>query len=226
MLSAGHAELSSEVTFVVCQYVKNFTWIKWLGCTPMDEMVSRWYPFCKGCYEDGDLLWEDFSAQLLCNMIIKSSTWRSLSCFHKIIEYLKLEGTTRIIESNSWLHTALLSIQTIYSRLLSINPPRFYSAGLHFNHLCPSPFKHPGLHCQRCIICHLLLQNFICLVIVQHSNLSRLLCRASLSSRKPMAPASLVSPANLLSVGSTPASRSLTETLKGAGHKTDPWEHH
>lgn len=213
---------SSQVKWPLSQYVKNFTWIKGLRCTSMDEMECRWYPF-KGCYEDGDLLWEGFSASF-CNVIIKSSTWWPLSCSHRTIEYLKLEGTTRIIESNFWLHTALLSIQTIYSSFLSINHPRFYSAGLHLNHLCPSPFEHPGWQGQRCVICHLLLLNFVWLVTVQHLNLSRLLCKTSMSSWKPMPPVNLV--ANLVSVDSTPAPRSFTETLKGAGYKTDPWEQH
>ncbi|KAK4806787.1 hypothetical protein QYF61_005583 [Mycteria americana] len=67
---------------------------------------------------------------------------------------------------------------------------------------------------SQCRIWHLLLLNFIWLVITQLSSLSRSLCKASLPSRESTAPPSLVSSANLLNVHSTPATRSFIKTLK------------
>ncbi|KAK4810542.1 hypothetical protein QYF61_004505, partial [Mycteria americana] len=68
----------------------------------------------------------------------------------------------------------------------------------------PSLYVHPGLHRPS-------------------TNVSRCLCKASLPSRKSMAPPNLVLPANLLSVHSTPVSRLLIKTLKRTGPKIEPW---
>ncbi|KAK4810613.1 hypothetical protein QYF61_007350, partial [Mycteria americana] len=57
-----------------------------------------------------------------------------------------------------------------------------------------------GLPRPRWRIRHLLLLNFIRLVIAQLSSLSRSLCKASLPSRESTAPPSLVSSANLLNI--------------------------
>ncbi|KAK4831737.1 LOW QUALITY PROTEIN: hypothetical protein QYF61_018867 [Mycteria americana] len=70
---------------------------------------------------------------------------------------------------------------------------------------------------------HLLLLNFIRLVIAQLTSLSRSLCKVSLPSRESTAPPSLVSSANLLNVHLIPASTSFIKTLKSTGPKTEPW---
>lgn len=71
---------------------------------------------------------------------------------------------------------------------------------------------------------HLPLSNFMPLMIVHCSNLSRSLCKASHPSRESTAPPSLVSSANLPRMHSTPAPRSLIKTLNITGPRIEPWE--
>ena len=100
--------------------------------------------------------------------------------------------------------------------------PRSFSVGLIFSVLvlslymlraAPSQVQNPAL----------LLENSMQLVIAQLSSFSRSLCKASLPSRESAAPPSLELSANVLGIPSSPASKSLTKTLKRIGPQMEPW---
>jgi len=107
--------------------------------------------------------------------------------------------------------------------LLPTNTPRSLCAGLLSAHSSPSLHLCLTLLHPRCRIQHLDLLDFIPLMTVQCSHLSRSLCKASCPSREWTAPPSLVWLSNLLMVHSTPASRQLINVLNRTGPKTEPW---
>ena len=75
----------------------------------------------------------------------------------------------------------------------------------------------------RCRIWHLVMLNFIPLIIAQCSNLSRCLCKACCLLQESTAPPSLVLSTKILMVHSTPASRSLIKILNRTGPGIEPW---
>ena len=80
---------------------------------------------------------------------------------------------------------------------------------------------HPGLPYPRCRNQHCFLIYFTHLVAASSSNLSRSLRKTSPSSSELIAPANLVSPANLLNITLILASKSFTKTLQRAVPKRD-----
>ena len=106
--------------------------------------------------------------------------------------------------------------------LLLTSTPQSHSAGLLSSCSSPHLCLRPALFCPRCRFWHLDLLNFIPLIIVQCSSLSRSLCKASCPSRKSAVPPRLVSSANLLMMDSTPASRSLIYILNRTGPRIEP----
>ena len=96
--------------------------------------------------------------------------------------------------------------------------PRSFSAGLLS---IPSLYCYWGLPQARCRTLHLVLLNFVRFLWAHSSSLSRALSMASLPSRVPTAPLSLVSSANLLRVHSTPLSMLLMMISDNIGASTD-----
>lgn len=96
-------------------------------------------------------------------------------------------------------------------------------AQAHFCGVAPQPLLKfvlvEGMVYPRCRVWHLFLFSIMLLMIVQHSNPSISLCKASCPLRVSTAPPTLAPSANLLTVHLTPASRSLIKTVNRTGRE-------
>lgn len=135
-------------------------------------LVLFFYP----CHSQLTFWWDDISCE-------------SINAIYCLLNYCSFTGS--IAEKQ----LALLAARAccwVRSYLLSAKTCRSLSAELFSSLLSHILYKYPGLPHPRCRIYHLKL------VIVQISNLSRFLCKISLSSRESSAPPSLVSSTNSL----------------------------
>lgn len=119
-----------------------------------------------------------------------------MNCFFTPVEALEIICVHKFIGAYPQSYVFCILIWLRFNLSTRISSSLFM--GLLSSLSSPNLYRHPGLPLPRCWIWHLLLMNFMCLVISQTSYLSKSLCEVPLPSRESKAAPSLESFANLL----------------------------